>query len=155
MDIKCPMTLKSFCQLVDPLYNGLSGLQAMDEVRRTHKDGDKYYWQLVSNAILTGSSHAELIVYVPYQSELQAIKSMCEGNSKAYFIWASSEDELPYLPDGGYYRNLNVIRFEVPHEDQEYLRKKVLAAGALLCARDGKSKVTSINPETITLQKIA
>src|SRR5690242_19898627 len=26
-DFKCPLTLKSFCQLVDPLYRGLAGLE--------------------------------------------------------------------------------------------------------------------------------
>src|SRR6185369_17941405 len=69
VDIKCPMTLKSFCQLVDssypdnakdkdePRYNGTV---AMDIIRERHKDGEKYYWQLVSNAILINAKFAEL-----------------------------------------------------------------------------------------------
>src|SRR6185437_4228886 len=49
VDIKCPITLKSFCQLVDAYREG-----GIEKVRDDHKDGEKYYWQLVSNAILTG-----------------------------------------------------------------------------------------------------
>jgi hypothetical protein len=143
MDIKCPMTLKSFCNLVDPLYNGLSGMDAMNAIRDAHKDGEKYYWQLVSNAILTDATVAELIVYVPYRSEIAALKSMCEGNSKAYWIWAASEDELPYLPDGGYYQNLNVIRFEVPQADKDFLMSKIIAAGALLISREQLQQVAA------------
>jgi hypothetical protein len=139
-DIKCPITLKSFCQLVDPIYQGLRGIDAMNAVRENHKDGEKYYWQLVSNSILTGAQYAELIVYVPYKSELATIRSMAEGNGNAYFIWASSDDELPYLPDVGYYRNVNTIRFEVPQEDKILLTAKVIEAGKML-----------INPEPITI----
>lgn len=136
IDIKCPITLKSFCQLVDPLYgkpDAITGLMAMEIIRDEHKDGEKYYWQLVSNAILTDSKYAELIVYVPYKSELNAIRELAnnfEGdqNKVAWINWASDE-ELPYLNDGGYYKNLNIIRFEVPQEDKDLLAETVLKAG--------------------------
>lgn len=136
-DIKCPMTLKSFCQLVDPLYNGLTGMDAMNAIRENHKDGDKYYWQLVSNAILTGSKFAELIVYVPYYSELQEIKVMAQmvdtsELSKHYWIAMASDGELPYLVDGRYYKNLNVIRFAVPQSDKDLLTDYVTRAGEML-----------------------
>lgn len=128
VDIKCPITLKSFCQFAD--------CTTIDQVREGHPDGDDYYWQLVSNAILTNSKYAELIVYCPYQSELKEIREMAsnyEGdqNKVAWINW-SGDDDLPYLPDGGYYKNLNVIRFEVPKNDKDLLTEKVLAAGKLL-----------------------
>jgi hypothetical protein len=128
VDIKCPITLKSFCQFAD--------CKTMDEVREEHPDGEDYYWQLVSNAILTKSQYAELIVYCPYLSELKEIRDMASNydgdqNKVAWINWAADAD-LPYLPDNGYYKNLNVIRFEVPEEDKALLTEKVIAAGKLL-----------------------
>lgn len=137
IDHKCPMTLKSFCQLVDPLYDGLTGMAAMDAVRNNHKEGDKFYWQLVSNACITGSKFAELIVYMPYESELTEIQVMAqqvptEDLHKHYWIAMANEGELPFINDGGYYKNLNIIRFEVPQCDKDLLTSLVLKAGKLL-----------------------
>lgn len=156
IDIKCPMTLKSFCQLVDPLYYGLEGIEAINAVRNgftdnsglihaAHKDGEKFYWQLVSNAILTNSQFAELIPYVPYKSELDEIKLMAQSVdsemlSKHYWIAMALDGELPYLNDGGYYKNLNTIRFGVPSEDKELLTEKILLAGKML-----------INPQSVLM----
>lgn len=136
-DIKSPNTLKSFCQLVYPLYNEIHGIDQMTHIRETHKDGEKFYWQLVSNAILTDSKFAELIVYVPYKSELQEIRDMAANmdDEKQYrFMWinSASDEELPWIPDGGYYKNLNIIRFEVPEEDKKFLTERVEICGKLL-----------------------
>lgn len=139
VDTKCPYTLKSFCQLVQPLYDGLKGMDAINVLRTNHKDGETYYWQLVSNAILTNSQYAELIVFCPYKEELPAIKQMADGEPNFYFIWAAIENELPYLPDGGYYKNLNVIRFEVPESDKEALTENVIKAGKLLIPFGGQT----------------
>jgi len=129
-DIKCPKTLKSFCQLVDGWNrDGIDGIVA------GHKDGKKYLWQLVSNAVLTGCSFAELIVYVPYQKELDAIRKSTDGIGKYYRIWGSGDEELPYLVEGGYYKNLNVFRFEIPFLDKQFLEKRVLEGGELLIER--------------------
>jgi hypothetical protein len=137
IDIKCPMTLKSFCQLVDPLYKGLSGMAAMQYVRDNHKDGDKYYWQLVSNSIIDDTKYAELIVYMPYKSELQEIQQMARSvdgaeMSKHYWIAMSNDGDLPFILDDGFYKNVNVIRFEVPEEDKDFLTVRVMQAGKLL-----------------------
>jgi hypothetical protein len=143
MDIKCPMTLKSFCQLVQPLYNGLTGMDAMNAIRENHKDGDKYYWQLVSNACIESAKCAELIVYVPYFSELTDIRMMAHNVSgdqspKHYWIAMSNDDDLPYLLDGGYYRNVNVIRFEIPEADKQLLTDMVKKAGEMLLKTPGE-----------------
>ncbi len=129
IDIKSPMTLKSFCKLVDPLYEGFKDIDAMNEIRDNHKDGDKFYWQLVSNAILTNSKYAELIVYVPYLSELMDIRDHARH---VYWIANATDEELPYLPDNGYYKNLNVVRFEVPECDKESLIERIKMCGKLL-----------------------
>lgn len=140
IDIKCPITLKSFCQFVDA---GLAG--GIEQIREEHKDGDKYYWQLVSNAIITGSEYAELIVYMPYKSELEEIRMMAGSVdaadlSKHYWIAMAGDDDLPYLWDGGYYKNVNVFAFKVPSADKELLTNCVLRAGEMLITPGTKKK---------------
>ncbi len=120
VDCKCPITLKSFCELVDS--------ETIENIRDNHKDGDKYFWQLVSNAILTDSNFAELIVYCPYKSELEMIRE----ESVDYFIVKGTDDDLPWLHDGGHYKNLNIIRFEVKQSDKDSLTARVLEAGKYL-----------------------
>lgn len=142
IDIKSPITLKSFCQLVQPLYDGLTGMDAMNAIRDNHKDGEKYYWQLVSNSILDNCKYAELIVYMPYESEIPDIKMMAQNVepqdlSKHYWIAMANDSELPFIKDGGYYKNINIIRFEVPEEDKELLTNAVLKAGKLLIGNEG------------------
>lgn len=134
-DFKAPLTLKSFCQLVQPLYEGLTGMDAMNRVREDHKDGEKFYWQIVSNAILQGNDFGELIVYMPYFSELEEIRIMArthEQRKKYQWVDYATDDELPYLLDGGYYQNLNIIRFEIPAADKKFLTDCVLKAGKML-----------------------
>lgn len=148
VDIKCPITLKSFCKLVEPIYNGLTGQKLIEHIRKnymigTQKTGEKYYWQLVSNAILTGSKYAELIAYCPYKSELDSIRELIQkgdGEMQSKYGWINwaSDDELPWLPDGGYYKNLNVIRFEVPEPDKTLLTERVKQGELLLKMNDNK-----------------
>lgn len=132
VDIKCPKTLKSFCILVDSWAKG-----GIDLVRNNHDDGEKFYWQLVSNAILTKSKYAELIVYCPYHSELIAIRELAQnfdGEKQNRFMWIALayDDELPFVVDGGFYKNLNVMRFEIPVEDKMFLHSRVEQAKELL-----------------------
>lgn len=131
-DIKCPITLKSFCQFVDAAQRG-----GIEQVREDHKDGEKYYWQLVSNAILTDSPYAELIIYMPFQSELSDIRMLPHGlpgteMSKYYFVANAGPDELPFILDDGHYKNINIIPFEVPQVDKDALTDAVRMAGKML-----------------------
>lgn len=127
-DIKCPMTLKSFCQLVDCMDQP----DPIQAIRAEHSSGEQYYWQLVSNAILTGSDYAELIIFVPYRSDLSEIR-LTAMDDKAYkWIEYADDYELPWLIDGGHYQDLNVITFKVPESDKAYLTELVIEAGKLL-----------------------
>ena len=128
VDIKSTYTLKSFCQFAE--------CETIEDVRENHPDGEDYYWQLVSNAIITNSKYAELIVYCPYQSELQSIRDLAaniDGEQKNYYwIFTANDNELPYLKDNGFYKNVITFRFEVSENDKNLLTEKVLAASALL-----------------------
>lgn len=137
-DVKSPSTLKSFCQLVDPYYEkgkliheGLT----IEAVRENHRDGDKFFWQIVSNAILTGATKGELIVYAPYLDELEDIRKMADGNPKLYWLQFGTDEELPYLIRGGHYKSLNVITFDILQRDKDALTERVLEAGKLLNKR--------------------
>lgn len=146
IDIKAPFTRKSFFALVDPIYNGYTGIEAMNCIRfgwvdkkglkrKKHPDGEKYYWQLVSNTILRKKKYAELIVYMPYLSEIEAIKTEAlkdEYRSKYFWLSMSEAENLPYIPDGGYYKNINIIRFEVPQADIDLLTLRILQGGCYL-----------------------
>lgn len=134
-EIKAPLTLKSFCQLVQPLHEGLTGMEAMNRIREDHKDGEKFFWQIVSNATIHDDEFGELIIYMPYYSELDAIRLMARQHEQAgkfkWIDWAS-DDELPYLIEGGYYKNLNIIQFEIPAADKKFLTDCVTKAGEML-----------------------
>lgn len=119
VDVKCPFTLKSFCQLVDGWQKG--GILG---IRANHKDGDKFYWQLVSNACLTGCNFGELIIFCPYENELGAI-------DKRLYPWMAYS-ELPFLIEGRHYKNLNKFRFDIPETDKIALQNRVVEAGKML-----------------------
>ena len=145
VDTKCPFTLESFCKLISPLYNDLEGMDAMNALRNgytdktglfqaPHSDAEKYYWQLVSNACIDDCTHAELIVYCPYESELSVIQAQAiqSGSPSAYFIANGSAKSLPSIPDDGFYQNINIISFEIPQSDKDLLTETVAKAAKYL-----------------------
>ena len=124
-EIKCPFTLKSFCTFAE--CNDIS------EVREKHQDGEKYYWQIVSNAILTDSERGELIIYCPKQSELDEIRQLADnGEPKFLNIHYSLDCDIPYLPENSLYDNMYIFNFEIPKQDKEYLENRIKLAGNLL-----------------------
>ena len=134
-DLKCPLTLTSFCNMVDPYYKKgklVHETLTIEAVRANHRDGDKFYWQIVSNAILTNKNKGKLICYVPYFSELDEIKTLADGNPAYYWIWSSDNEELPYLIEGGHYKNVNIIEFDILQSEKDALTQAVLEAQKLL-----------------------
>jgi hypothetical protein len=131
IEAKCPMTRKSFCRFIT--------CESIEEIREKHPDGEKYYWQMVSNAVLAGAKYAELVVYMPYLSELDDIREESnnyDGNpNEVAFINFASDNQLPWIPDGGMVHNLYKWRFEVPEEDKERLTQRVLEAREYLLDR--------------------
>ena len=132
IDFKCP-ELATFCEL--------SECKTIQEVRDNHKDGEKYYWQLVSGACITGAKWAELIVFLPFQNQLQEIRDSVQDENivpidQMYqYLWIknSNDEELVYLPNEGcQYSNIHIIRFEIPESDKIALTTRVIEAGKLL-----------------------
>lgn len=129
---KCPFTLLSFCTVIDAWNAG--GIAA---VREEHPDGEKWYQQCVSNSILTNATHAELIIFCPYQSELSEIRMLAQSAPAVdlhsyYWISNTYDNELPYLIEGGHYQNMNILRFEIPEQDKRILTMAVLEAEKIL-----------------------
>jgi hypothetical protein len=121
-DIKCPQ-LKNFCELEKSLAN--------DSLR---DDFPEYYWQLVSNATLTGRYYAELIVFCPYKEELDAIRSAAleQDDRRFYFIAHAKDEELPYLIKGGHYKNVMRHKWQVTQQNRDELTERVKMAINLL-----------------------
>ncbi|RTK94668.1 MAG: hypothetical protein EKK64_07950 [Neisseriaceae bacterium] len=127
-DSKCPQP-KAFCELVENCSKGI------ESFKENHPE---YYWQLVSNALITGKNNIELIVYMPYESELEEIRNSVENADleepwKYRFITESLKCELAYLPDNSDYKNLNIFRLELNKSDALLLEQRVVEAGVLLC----------------------
>lgn len=134
IDVKCPFTMKAFCELVDPMTHREGPLAAIKTIREDHEHGEKYFWQIVSNAILKGKQFGELIVFMPYKSELEAIREFArnyDGDDQYRFRWLdlAFSDELPFLPDGCKYNNLNILRWEIDKQDKTDLTIRVSEAG--------------------------
>lgn len=120
-DIKCPFTLKSFCELVD--------IMATKDTEVFKAEKPEYYYQLVSNSILTGLKTALFAVYVPFEWELNGIRELAENydgdqNKVAWIGWANDSD-LPHLVEDGMFENINTWEFEIPTEDKAYLIERV------------------------------
>jgi hypothetical protein len=122
-DIKSPFNLEVFCDKIAALEAGI-------EVYREEFPED--YYQHISNAILLNANgfkvtHFEAIIYVPYLSEIEEIRQ----HSDSWMKFAD-DDELPWVPDGGYYKNLNTYCFEIPQDDKIALHNRVIEAGKML-----------------------
>ena len=121
IDIKCPYTLKSFCELVE-----ICNKQDIEFFKSEHPD---YYWQLVSNAIITDKKNAELIVFCPYLETLPTIIHMAQNieqdQFKYYWVAQANYDELPYILKESEYSEINKFEFEVPESDKQLLTNTI------------------------------
>lgn len=150
-EIKCPDSLGSFFTFAD--------CKDIAEVREEHKDGEKYFWQCVSNAIITGRKYAELVIYCPYKRELDIIReaaSNYDGPNQKQFEWIAlyAEDtQLPYLIEGKHYKHMYIFRWEISKEDKDALTERVIEAGKLLVQIEQEKVVYKPTIEQIELAK--
>jgi len=138
-DIKCPLTRKAHYNLIKRLYH-FDGLLAVkkrfidgnviiQQIRKDSKEGEKYYWQLCSNACILGAKYAELIVFMPYYEDLEDIQLYNSQLPEPYWLVArAKEGELPYIDRETGIENVNIIRFQVPQADKDYLTSRVVLA---------------------------
>lgn len=141
-DIKCYQP-KNFALLTDVLFT-----KDVAILKAAHPEE---YWQLVSNAMIAGLTRAESITYMPYRSELAIIRELAENYDgfdqwKYRFIAESEDYALAYLPDGGYYKNLNCFEFEIPQEDMTALEKRMTHCATLLVDAPAKTSITRAMP---------
>ena len=97
----------------------------------------KEYWQIVSNACIHDAPEGEVMAFMPYESEYPEIKEMVENLEdsdiwKYRFIVEKPIKNLPFLPDDGYYENVNTYRFEIPEADKVFLTKRLIEANKIL-----------------------
>ena len=108
-------------------------------IKENHKE---VYWQVVSNSILCDVDKAEIIVFMPYKSEMEQIikdieeTNILEGNnldpSDYYFMTHDNINTLPYLPNDSKMNNINRFEFIVPQSDKDLLISRVKEAVELL-----------------------
>lgn len=138
-DIKCPLSRKGFYNLVKRLYHfdgldvvkkaNIDGDEIIQQIRKDSKEGEKYYQQLVSNACIMGAKYAELIVFMPYYEELEEISLYNSTLEDPFWLVARAKDgELPYIDKELGIENINIIRFEVPQTDKDFLTSRVVLA---------------------------
>lgn len=144
-EAKCPYTLESFCKLINPIYEGYKGIDAINALRNgyvdkngllqpPHADMEKYYWQQVSNSCIDDCEASDFIIYCPYESELEVIQKLAveSGTPSLYFIANSNKNALPYIKDDGYYKNINIISFDIDKNDKDFLTETIKKASKYL-----------------------
>jgi len=127
-DIKA-FQLKKFCEIIETFET--------NDPEQLKEEFPSEFWQLVSNVILLSTEEkpiiqAELIVYCPYQSELDALRKFAdelddfELQKQLYWLAGASDEEMSYVIDGGNYSNINKFLFEVTEKDKKTLTDKIL-----------------------------
>lgn len=133
IDLKCPWTRESFADFAD--------CQTIDDVRQNHKDGEKYYWQLVSNVCIAESAmghkveNAELIIFMPTEEQLGLIQHAAvhgDHGQDVFFIGNANEGDLPFNPSTSQYPSLIKFCFTIPQSDKDVLTERVKKAIELL-----------------------
>jgi hypothetical protein len=127
-DGKCPFNMEKFCDK----------MEALQDYGTFKKEFPEDFWQLVSNLTLLRANgmeidYIEAINYVPYRSELAEIRMSAEGDESMRWLEYTTDAGLPWLPDGGHYKNLNIHRFRVMQRDvDEWLERLTMAVNVLL-----------------------
>jgi hypothetical protein len=116
-DIKCPFTRNSYFDFYE--------CNTIEEVRSECDKGEDYYWQLVSNAVILGRAHCELVIFMPYLDELDAIRSLPDA---PYWVVNGKDSELPHLLRGHAYENEKRFIFTPPKEDRELIESRLRKA---------------------------
>lgn len=126
-DCKCPFSPEKFCDK----------MEALQDYSTFKEEFPEDFWQLVSNLVLLRANGMEIdyiesINYMPYLSELPDIRISSEGDKSMRWLEWTTDNGLPWLPDGGHYKNINIFRFRVMERDVlEWMDRIQLAVDTL------------------------
>lgn len=133
-DIKCPFTIKTYLTALN--------CETITELRDKLKDGDKYYWQLISNAILTGKNKCLLYFWIPKgykakgeeESEVERIHELMRHDDTNNAIKWSMWCETSILPsiNNPNTPNIKLFEFNATEKDKEFLATRILLASEIL-----------------------
>ena len=108
----------------------------LKDIKKLKDDFPEEYWQCVSNAHICGVKRAELMVYMPYKSELEEIINKIVDTNflerhglndyDYYFMREENIESLPYLPNDSEFSNVNSFDFEIPEEDMKLLENRMI-----------------------------
>lgn len=122
-DIKSPEP-KNFMWLRDVMLS-------KDPREALKKDFPEYFWQLVSNGILTNRTKAELVFFMPKESRLMEIRKLAEDaddNERFKRLYYAAPETLPLMPEDCDIDEINTIRFDILQSDIDELTQQVLKA---------------------------
>lgn len=131
-EIKCYWK-KAFAEYVDCILQ--------EDVAKFRDEFPKEYWQIVSNACINDADYGEAVCFMPYESEHPEIIDIIDGFEgedlwKYRFVAERSIKALPFLPDDGYYQNVNKFRFKIPLADKMLLTTRLIEANEVLKSND-------------------
>jgi hypothetical protein len=126
-DIKCMWTLTSFFNILE----AVEGVAPELIGENLKKECPEYYWQLISNAILSGRTKCELILFMPKKSMIDEIK-LVSLESEKYYFHTKTEDEMPWTSDESDIPVITIIKFDASDEDKAALTERVNEATKLL-----------------------
>lgn len=115
-DIKCPTSLEHYFELYGCTEQDLK------------KNDANFYWQLVSNSIITNKPYAELVVFYPNFDDLQAILELNRQESISFRIEWKDIDDLPCLGEDRSDMNIYRLRWRVLEEDKQFITERIRLA---------------------------
>lgn len=160
-DIKSPVSKSKLYDLINPLYKvqedgtkikiQVNGSDVIALLRKgskklglaPSKEAEKYYWQLVSNAcilesIYGGSFMGELAVYCPTEENVNKIIdwnnvlfNSGEITPGQYYV-IDRKFTLPHVKDDSSIDEINIITFDIPQTDKDFLTYRVKKAIELI-----------------------
>ena len=115
-DIKSPWTLTSF----------MDAYETKDDIEAFKKAKKEWYWQLISNAILTNIDDCELILFMPKLKRIPDIK--LEAMQNGYFFHNMADSALPWTSNESKIPEITKIKFTASQEDKEFLTERIKLA---------------------------
>ena len=128
-DIKCPFTLTSFFNILE----AVEGLEPDGIAAALLEACEEYFWQLISNAILSNRSKCELILFMPKKSMIEDIQQVSK-DSDLYWFHMKNVNEMPWTADDSDIPVITIIKFDATDELKKQLTDRVEAASELLLA---------------------